>query len=111
MNTTAQFLAKFNNVSFTATEHNKVIGDYRGEKIEVSITTKIPEVIMGDMAVQAIIRVEINGRYVMSWGSDSNECNMELVKWFKSLETKARRAEREQNRYDEQQANSLFESL
>jgi hypothetical protein len=111
MNTTAQFLAKFNNVSFTATEHNKVIGDYRGEKIEVSITTKIPEVIMGDMAVQAIIRVEINGRYVMSWGSDSNECNMELVIWFRKTEGEARKAELEQERIDREHAERVFEIL
>ena len=111
METTAQFIAKFDNVNFTATDLDKVIGDYRGNKIELSISTNIPDFIIGDMAVQVVMRVSINGSYVQTWGSDSNECNMELVKWFKSLETKARRAEREQNRYDEQQARNLFDSL
>ena len=112
MNTTAQFTAKFDNVNFTATEHDKVIGDYRGNKFEVSISTRILEVLsFCDTPVQVIIRVRINGTHIISWGSDSNECNMELVKWFKGLETKARKAEREQERHDEQQANSLFESL
>lgn len=111
MNVTAQFQAKFKNVSFTATEHNKVIGDYLGNKIELSISTKIPEFIVGDMAVQVIIRVEVNGTYVMSWGSDSNECNMELVTWFKTIEANARKVERDQERYDEQQARNLFDNL
>jgi hypothetical protein len=35
---------------------------------------------------------------------------MELVKWFKGLEGKARKAERDQERYDEQQARNLFEA-
>ena len=111
MNTTAQFLAKFNNVSFTATKQDKVIGDYRGNKIELSISTNIPDFIIGDMAVQVVMRVSINGSYVQTWGSDSNECNMELVKWFKGLEGKARKAERDQESYDEQQARNLFDSL
>jgi hypothetical protein len=112
MNATAKFIARFNDVTFTATEHDKVIGDYRGNKFELSISTKILEVLsFCDTPVQVVIRVRINGAHIISWGSDSNECNMELVKWFKGLETKARKAEREQERYEEQQANSLFDSL
>ena len=61
MNATAKFIARFNDVTFTATEHNKVIGDYRGNKFGVSIITNIPDFIMGDMAVQVIIRVDLNG--------------------------------------------------
>jgi len=112
METTAQFIAKFNNVNFTSTDHDKVIGDYRGNKFEVSISTKILEVLsFCDTPVQVIIRVRINGAHIISWGSGSNDENMELVKWFKGLETKARKAERDQERYEEQQANSLFDSL
>lgn len=112
METTAQFIAKFENVSFTATEHDKVIGDYRGNKFEVSISTKILESIgFNQMAVQVIIRVRVNGAHIMSWGSDSNEENLTLVKWFRTIEGKARNAEYEQQRYDEQQAKNLFNSL
>ena len=112
MNTTAEFLAKFNDVTFTSASNDKVIGHYRNNEVKVSISTKIPEsIVFHQMAVQVIMRVEVNGKYVMSWGSDSNECNMELVKWFKTAESKARNTEREQERFDEEHAKHVFDSL
>lgn len=111
METTAQFIARFNEVKFIATERNKVIGDYRGNKFGISISTNIPDSIMGDMAVQVVIRVDLNGAYAKTWGSASNDENMELVKWFKTIEAEARKAEYDQQRYEEQQARNLFDSL
>jgi hypothetical protein len=111
METTAQFIAKFNNVNFTATDLDKVIGDYRGNRFELSISTKISNTIIGNMAVQVVIRVSINGAYAQSWGSTSNEENMELVKWFKKIENDAQVYEWGQRSYEEKQAKNLFDSL
>ena len=77
------FLAKLDKIKFNEVlGRNEIKGDVFGTEAVLNMSTKLNENGIMAMSHQTIFHLSIGGAYIQTWGSESDESNTEMVKYF-----------------------------
>lgn len=107
-------LAKLNQVTW-----NKACGDAiegvttEDDTVKLSVTTELAnnEHDFKRLPIQVIYRISVNGHYAMTWGSDSQEMNSQMVEYFVRTEAHAQREQNSLELSRGKRAEKIFDSL
>lgn len=107
------FLAKLDKINFTEVKGEESIkGEALGITFKVVLSSKMSSSLTESIApIQAILRVEGNGEYIMSYGSISEYDNTAIIKWFKSKVYILQEKEYAEKKALREQASKAFDLL
>lgn len=83
MENTQDFLNKLDKLTFIKHEDKTM---HTAEGFQISYSLELLGVSMPNMPIQFQFRVRKEGRYVMTWGCDSNESVLLSVRWWQKKE-------------------------
>ena len=114
--TVQEFLGKFDTVTWN--KGNRTKGSIEGtlptgDIVTFSLRTEFAQSHhdFKRLPVQVVARVEINGEHAMTYGSDSNEMNSQLVEFFVRNEAVASRVEYDMEKVARNRAEEIYNSL
>lgn len=107
------FLNKLNKFNYTSYKDNTIIGINKSNIIVVSFRTEIAtnSFDIKNLPLQAVISVRINDAHVITYGSDSIECNSEMVNWFVTNKATAGKNENDKEKEYTNKAKGIFTLL
>ena len=113
MKTVFDFLGKLVEINWISAENKSIKGELNGNTIEFCLKTELAKNYhdISLLPIQVVAYVKINGHQAGFWGSDSNEDNSALVKFFAENEVIARRNEYKIEKNNRDISNKIWDNL
>ena len=104
-----QLASKIRNINFTAKDGYSFTGDHW--KISFRFEPNESKTMLKSVPVNVVISLRYKDSHILSWGNDSHESTIEMVKLYHEINNIVRTKENKQREQNEKEAFLAFEML